>query len=102
MKHDDPNAKLKSEYIRARELADMAAVLQTKEGRRFVWRLLDAAGVFRTVMTGNSWTFFNDGMRSLGLSVYTDLMDACPDRLKEMWNEAKAQKQEDENYGKRD
>ncbi len=102
MKHDDPNAPLKAEWIRKRELADIAAVLQSKEGRRFVWRLLETAGVFRTVMTGNSWTFFNDGMRSLGLAVYTDLMESCPDRLKEMWGEAKVQKQEDDAYGKRD
>ena len=102
MKHDDPSAKMQSEHIRRRELADIAAVLSTREGRRFCWRLLESAGVFRTVMTGNSWTFFNDGMRSLGLKVYTDLMESCPDRLKEMWNEAKAQKQEDEEYGKRD
>ena len=36
MKHDDPNAPLKAEWIRKRELADIAAVLQSKEGRRFV------------------------------------------------------------------
>jgi|AMWB02.1.fsa_nt_gi hypothetical protein len=52
-------------------------------------------------MTGNSWTFFNDGKRHVGLKVYTDLMKACPDRLKEMWREAEIQRQEDETYGKR-
>ena len=57
--------------------------------------------MFRGVMTGNSWTFFNDGKRHVGLKVYTDLMGACPDRLKEMWREAEIQRQEDEMYGKR-
>ncbi len=100
MGRNEQAERVKADLIRKRELSDIAAVLQNREGRRFIWRLLEAAGVFRTTMTGNSWTYFNEGMRSLGLKVYADLMDACPDRLKEMWQEAKDLRQEEDSYGR--
>ncbi len=41
----------KDERVRDIELADMKKIMATREGRRFVWRLLDRAGVFRTSFT---------------------------------------------------
>ena len=60
------------------ELDDMAALLATKGGRRIIWRYLDKCGVFRTSMTGNSQTFFNEGMRNIGLMLLTDINEADP------------------------
>ena len=101
MKHSDPLAKVISHHIRQRELTEMADVLSTKSGRMFVWRILEKAGVFRGSMDGNmSWTAFKEGARSIGLQVYVDIMDSCPGRLTEMWQEAKIQRQEDEAYGR--
>lgn len=81
--------KRKDERVRDIELADMRKIMATREGRRFVWRLLDRAGVFRTSFTGNSTTFFNEGMRNMGLMVIGDVMAACADQYVVMMNESK-------------
>lgn len=81
--------KRKDESIRDRELADLKLVMDSLEGRRFVWRLLDKAGVFRTSFTGNSTTFFNEGMRNMGLVVLADVHEACAEQYIQMMTEAK-------------
>jgi hypothetical protein len=81
--------KRKDERLRDIELADMKKMMSTREGRRFVWRLLDRAGVFRTSFTGNSTTFFNEGQRNIGLIVLADVMAAAADQYVVMMNESK-------------
>jgi hypothetical protein len=81
--------KRKDERERERELADMRQVMSSVEGRRFVWRLLERAGVFRTSFTGNSTTFFNEGMRNMGLMVLGDVHEAAADAYIVMMNESK-------------
>jgi hypothetical protein len=81
--------KRKDERERDRELADMRQVMSSVEGRRFVWRLLERAGVFRTSFTGNSTTFFNEGMRNMGLMVLGDVHEAAADAYIVMMNESK-------------
>lgn len=64
--------------------ADIKKVVRTPEGARTIKRLLDLAGVFQPVMTGNSQTFFLEGRRSIGLELlmlldmnsYDGLLDA--------------------------
>lgn len=75
--------------VRKQELADFRAVLKTQPGRRLIWRLLEKAGIFRTSFTGNSTTFFNEGMRNMGLIVMADLNEACPEMYQVMVNEAR-------------
>lgn len=79
----------KDERLRDIELADVKKLMSQREGRRFVWRMLDRAGVFRTSFTGNSTTFFNEGMRNIGLIVLADVMAACADQYVVMMNESK-------------
>jgi hypothetical protein len=81
--------KRKDEQIRDREMHDMRMVMSTVEGRRFVWRLLERAGVFRTSFTGNSTTFFNEGQRNMGLIVLADVHEACAEQYIVMMNESK-------------
>ena len=51
------------------EADDFKWIMSNKRGRRFVWRLLDKAGVYRSSFTGNSETFFREGQRNLGLQI---------------------------------
>lgn len=81
--------KRRDERVRDRELADLRLVMSSVEGRRFVWRLLEKAGVFRTSFTGNSTTFFNEGMRNMGLMVLGDVHEACAAEYIVMMNESK-------------
>lgn len=59
---------------RRRENSDLRKVLSTPEGRRFIWKMLGRAGVFRSSFTGNSHTFFNEGKREIGLGLFEDVM----------------------------
>ncbi len=63
------------------QLSDLQKVMATKEGRRFVWRLLDEANIFRSCFTGNSQTFYLEGRREFMLPFYQDIMNACPEQF---------------------
>jgi hypothetical protein len=72
---------------REKELTDLLKVLALPEGRRFIWRLLSEAGVFRTSFTGNSQTYFNEGRRDLGLLFLNEVMAAKPEAFTQMQRE---------------
>jgi hypothetical protein len=72
---DERAAKVK----RDREVADFKQVVSTKEGRRFIWRLLEEAGVYRSSFTGTSQTFFLEGQRNMGLLLIREIHEICPD-----------------------
>jgi hypothetical protein len=64
---------------REQELHDIRKVMETKEGRRFVWRLLEEGNIFRKCFSGNSSTFYLEGKRELVLGFYQDIMEGCPE-----------------------
>ena len=76
---------------------DVRHVLSSVQGRRFVWRILDMAGVYRSSFTGNSTTFFNEGARNIGLRVLSDVMDAKPEAFLLMQQEDKKRKERKAN-----
>ena len=78
-------------------LNDVRHVLSSVQGRRFVWRILDMAGVYRSSFTGNSSTFFNEGARNIGLRVLSDVMDAKPEAFLLMQQEDKKRKERKSN-----
>lgn len=59
--------KKKSDRRQERDDNDLRKLLVQPEFRRFVWRLFTFTGMYRTSFTGNSTTFFNEGVRSVGL-----------------------------------
>lgn len=71
-----------------REQEDLKKLLSMPEGRRYIWRLMSNAGVFRTSFTGNSTTFFNEGKREIGLMVISEVMNASPSSFTQMQNES--------------
>lgn len=68
---------------------DLKWLMADKRGRRFMWRLLERTGIYRSSFTGNSETFFREGERNVGLAVMADLMDFCPERYAQMIKEQK-------------
>lgn len=80
-------ARSREKRRRERELNDVRAILATAPGRRWYWRILTQAGIFTTSFTGNSSTFFKEGMRNMGLQMLGDLNEACPDRYEQMVRE---------------
>lgn len=91
---DAQQAQRESAELKAR-LADQLAIddfkwlMSNKRGRRFVWRLLERTGVFRTSFTGTSATYFNEGQRNVGLMLIAQVNDCCPDAYAQMLQESK-------------
>lgn len=76
-------------------LDDYKWLMNSKRGRRIVWRLLSATGVYRQSYTGNgSETFFREGARSIGLQIVAQLhaIDGGPELYAQMRNEAASNK----------
>jgi surface antigen len=93
VKAHDRNAEsqaLEQSASRKTEVEDIKWLMAHKQGRRFVARLLDKAGVYRTSFTGNSETFFREGQRNLGLFVLSEVMEVTPDQHAQMLKEQQA------------
>jgi len=74
------------------EESDIKWLMRNKQGRRVVWRLLEKAGVFRSVFNTNAMAMsFAEGHRNYGLQTLTLIHVACPElfpvMLKENSNE---------------
>ena len=72
---------------RERELNDIKKLVSLVEGRRFLWRILSEAGIYRNSFTGNSTTFYAEGRRSVGLFILEELMRAKPEAFAQMQQE---------------
>ena len=77
--------------IKAGNLADdFRWLMSNRRGRRLAWWLLDKAGVHRSSFTGNSnSTFFNEGMRNVGLALMAQILEVCPQQYTLMLDEAR-------------
>lgn len=79
----------KQKLRRDNELNDLRLICETEHGRRFIWRLIEQAGVWRTTYTGEALSAaFAEGKRNTGLKVFSDVMEACPDQYLAMAKEA--------------
>ena len=62
-------------------LKDFKKILDMPEGIRiFAW-IMEEGKMFSTSFTGNSTTFFNEGMRNLTLKIFGTLCEAAPDKV---------------------
>ena len=73
---------------RSVEVEDFKWLMGNKQGRRFVWRLLEKAGVFRTTFRLNNEMAFLEGMRNMGLILVADIHEICPEKYHIMVKEA--------------
>lgn len=76
-------------HERTKEVEDFNWIMGDARGRRFVWRLLEKAGVYRSSFTGNSTTFFNEGMRNIGLMIVAEIHELTPEAYALMLKENK-------------
>lgn len=73
------------EQRRRQQEADFRAAMQSPEGRRFIYGLVNRANVFGLSFAANApRTDFNEGRRSLGIDVMQDAHRICPD----LWAQA--------------
>jgi len=74
------NKKFVDRIDRQNEEADIKWLMSSKRGRRFVWRLLEQAGVFRSSFNTNAMTMsFSEGNRNYGLQLLNLVHTLCPE-----------------------
>lgn len=88
---DDPKTKEQQEKRRLRkekEMDDLRKVLGTPEGERVLWRILKKTKFFDSSWTGNSTTFYNEGMREVGRLLLAEIAEASPERVGKFFEQA--------------
>jgi hypothetical protein len=78
----------RAKIIRDQRINDLRKILSTVEGRRWVYSIIERCHVFHPVMTGNSYTFFNDGMRQVGLMVIDEVAGVDKDLFGKLFAES--------------
>lgn len=72
------------------EIGDLKWLMSNKRGRRFVYRLLERAGVWRLSFNTNALSMaFAEGTRNEGLRLMAQITEHCLDRYAEMLQEQK-------------
>ena len=72
------------------EVDDFKWLMNSKQGRRFMWRLLALAGVFRNPFAGaglESQTAFNCGLQAMGQTLMSEIHEHCPEQYHSMVKE---------------
>ena len=79
---------------RQNELEDIAKIMRTRGGRRFMWRVLEGAGIFHSSFhTDALMMAFNEGRRNQGLILLADIMEIDADNYILMTKEAKTRQE---------
>ena len=73
------------------EIDELLWLMSDRRGRRFVWRLLSAAGIYQlSYVPGDAMaTAFREGNRGAGLRLVAQVTQHCPERFSEMQKEAR-------------
>ena len=83
------NAARREKDVVKQAQAFFLEVMNTVAGRAVIWEQLTRARLFESSFTGNSTTFFNEGMRNVGLMLMQDINSLCPELYLTMLQEAK-------------
>jgi hypothetical protein len=90
MEYETINEEIKKEREREKEKErdDLKKILETPEGRRFLWRLLSEARVFTSCYSVNTNdTYYLEGKRDIGLFVLKEITEVNKNALAKIQNE---------------
>jgi hypothetical protein len=74
---ENKKVEAERERLKTRQQNDLRKILNTPEGRRFIWQELSDAGIFRGSFSANaSQTAFAEGQRDRGLSLLNRVNEA--------------------------
>jgi hypothetical protein len=73
--------------VRERELNDIRAILSTKEGRRFAWRLMGHCKVFQSVWESSARIHYSSGQQDVGHFVMAEIVAADQNAFLQMMKE---------------
>ncbi len=80
-----------------RDVADITWLMGHSQGRRIMYGLLAAAGVYQGSFTGNSETFYKEGKRAIGLQYLAIVNEHCAEEFVLMLKEHKEDSDGDRN-----
>lgn len=66
-------ARFMQQEMRRNDEQALMEILNSKNGRWFLMRFLDRTRVLGETFTGNSQTFYNEGLRKAGLLILSDI-----------------------------
>lgn len=75
----ETKSKKQEEQERRQVLNDIIAVMDIAPGRRFIWRILEEANIFRAIYGSDQDIFRSLGERNLGLKMMNDIIEAKPE-----------------------
>ncbi|EJK5499896.1 hypothetical protein [Citrobacter freundii] len=82
----------KKHDMEQREKDDIKFVMDSEQGRRVVWGLLESGRVFAAIPPMDALAMaFNEGQRNLALELFQRVMTHCPDQYLKMAAEASEQ-----------
>ena len=85
-------AQKKEKLREERHVADLAALLQLPEFKRFAWRLLSDLRVFSNAFTADPYDHaFNAGEKNAGLKLIAEMESASPTAFLQMLQDAKTE-----------
>jgi len=80
---------LKDRMAAESEASDIRWLMESAQGRRIVWRMLNRTGVFRSSFSSDALAMsFAEGNRNIGLQLLAQVHELCPDLYPEMVREA--------------
>ena len=81
----DKQQKIKNETNQLKE--DYRTILATPAGKRFFKHFLKEGKLLNMNMTGNSWTFWNEGHTNLAKVIWSNMVKASPEEAMEVFRE---------------
>lgn len=75
-------AQYQAKEIKRLDRQALMWILENPDGRWFIMRMLDSAGVNSQSFTGNSTTFYNEGKRQIGLEILARVQELGLDAVK--------------------
>ena len=84
-------AKQKELRGREREVNDVRSILNTREGRRFMWKMLGHCRVFESIWHGSAQIHYNAGMQDVGHFILAEITEASPEAYLLMMKENKGE-----------
>lgn len=93
--------QLRERIARENEESDVKWLMSSKRGRRFVWRLMDQSGTFRSVFNTNALAMsFAEGNRNMGLRILSLVTALCPEHYPAMLKENTNDRDNDDTAGR--
>jgi len=88
-------SQIKQRDLEARDRDDIKHLMDSKQGRRVIWWMLEKGHVFGTTFSpvDPHISAFNEGQRSLALALFQRVVKHCPEQYLTMAAEANKQEQ---------